>query len=346
MKITAIILSIAVIMGCFAYSLSYFKTTDPIPEFNIIDAAKQREFGAFTVKVNTGIYIKNFSNFDIIRGHFVVDALVWFEFNSDEVMLETIGKFTFDNGRFLKKSPPDIKIVANKTIATYDVRIDFKSSMNYHQFPLEDHRVSLVMTNNFVTPHEMFFLVDNTCFNIAPKVSISNWRIRDVYTDAGYTAPTLDTKDENKTTTFPKAIFLINMEKAGIKKLLVIFMPLYLAVFLSFFSFLMSIGNVIGRFSLAASGVSALLGYRFVIEKMIPEVGYFTTTDSIFTMLLMINFLVFVWQLLLGRSFPAKPPPGFKSPQKKLDLFEMLNTLVFLFLLVLMTTSSGIFLLQ
>ena len=43
----------------FGYSLSYFNTTDLSPEFSIIDAAKQKEFGEFTVKVKTDNGSKN-----------------------------------------------------------------------------------------------------------------------------------------------------------------------------------------------------------------------------------------------------------------------------------------------
>ena len=69
----------------------------------------------------TGLFIKSFPVFDAIKNSFMVDSVVWFEFNGDEVMLETIDKFSFDNGKIMSKSPPDIKVVNGKIFAKYNV---------------------------------------------------------------------------------------------------------------------------------------------------------------------------------------------------------------------------------
>ena len=285
----------------FGYSLSSFNTTDLSPEFSIIDAAKQKEFGEFTVKVKTGLYLKNFTKFDVLNNQFIFDALLWFEYHSNEIMLENIGKFSVDNGKVINKSPPDIRVFDDVVVATYDIRIDCKANLDFEKFPFEDHKLSIVITNNAVTPYEMFFIVDNTTFNVAPDLNISNWKIKSLNTDSGYFAPAVDTKRADKGSSYPKAIFTVNVQKTGIRKVLVIFLPIYLVMMLSLFSFLMAIGNYVGRFSLASAGVSAELGYRFVLDKMIPEVSYFTTADSLYLVLLVSSFLVFVSQLFIGR---------------------------------------------
>lgn len=289
------------LIGLFGYSLSYFNTTDSSPEFSIIDAAKQKEFGEFTVKVKTGLYVKSFPKFDIVNNQFIFDALLWFEFHPNEIMLENISKFSVDNGKVINRSPPDLKVVGDSVLATYDIRIDCRANLDFVKFPFEDHKLSIIITNNAVTPYEMFFIVDNTTFNIAPDLNISNWKIKSLNTDSGYFAPGLDTKSLDKGSAYPKAIFTINVQKTGIRKVLVIFLPIFLVIMLSLFSFLMAANNYVGRFSLASAGVSAELGYRFVLDKMIPEVSYFTTADSLYLVLLVASFLVFVSQLFIGR---------------------------------------------
>ena len=330
----------------FNYPLSQFTITDKTPDLLIIDAAKQREFGAFTVKVKTGMFIKGFSTFDIINNRFVFDALIWFEFNSDEIMLESISKFSFDNGKILSKSLPDLKVLGNSTIATYDTRIEVRADLDYSKFPLEDHRLSIMMSNNSVTPYEMFFLTDNTRFQIAPDISISNWKVRDLNTDSGYLSPQLDTQNPEKNASFPKAMFILNLQKSGVRKVLVIFIPIFLAMMLAFFSFMMSYVNTVGRLTLASSGVSAQLGYRFVLERMLPEVSYFTTTDKLYLLLLLVSFLVFVAQLFIGRYFNLKKS-GQKGGSDKIDLnyIARLNSSIFYSLIILVMAMSAYFIL-
>ncbi len=336
---------------CFIYPLHFFNSTDPVPEFIIIDAAKQKEFGEFTVKVTTGMFIKNFSTFDVTNNRFVMDALVWFEFNSDEIMLETIGKFSFDKGRFLIKSNPDIKIVGDKTIAIYDVRVEFKADLEYKKFPLEDHKVSLVLSNNFVTPYEMFFLVDNTLFNVKQDMFIANWKLRDLNTDSGYDEPKLDTRKNDKQTSFPKAVFTMNFEKSGTRQISIIFLPLLFATILALLSFFFAILNTIGRIALATASLSAMIGYRFVIEKMLPDVGYFTLADSMYLLLLSVTFVTFILQIFLARICNTEVTAlaeGVKDEvlsgkplQNLIFMLEASNTVLYYLLIIITAAITG-----
>ncbi len=330
------------LIGLFAYPLSFFNTTDSLPEFSIIDAAKQKEFGEFTVKVKTGLYLKSFPKFDMVNNQFIFDALLWFEFHPNEIMLESISKFSVDNGKVINRSPPDLKVVGDAVIATFDIRIDCKANLDFVKFPLEDHRLSIIITNNAVTPYEMFFIVDNTTFNVAPDLNISNWKIKSLNTDSGYFSPALDTKSAEKGSAYPKAIFTLDVQKTGIRKVLVIFLPIYLVIMLSLFSFLMALNNYIGRFSLTSAGISAELGYRFVLDKMIPEVSYFTIADSLYLVLLVASFLVFTSQLFIGRycSLYLDTDHNPKEYAEKLSFVEKLNGACFYAIHLLITISS------
>ena len=47
-----------------------------------------------TVRVKTGMFIKSFPVFDVTTGLFIMDALVWFEFNQSLISMEGIDNFT------------------------------------------------------------------------------------------------------------------------------------------------------------------------------------------------------------------------------------------------------------
>lgn len=285
----------------FKSTMTKFNTTDPVYGLKPIDVVKEKEFGIFKTRVQTGIFIQNFPVFNIIKNHFVADLIVWFEFNTDEVMLSVIDKFSFESGKIIKKSPPDIKFIGNRTFAKYMVRVELNTNLNYHHFPLEDHRISVVLTNNFFTPYEVVFNVSNTAFATDPSLFIANWSIDRLVTNYGYNESVLDQVDKSKKTLKPVAVFMIECMKKGFRKIFIVFVPIFIAFLLSLFSFFLVLSNVVGRATLSVSSISALLGYRFVLENIMPKVGYFTTADYVYIILLALSFVVFVFQTLLVR---------------------------------------------
>ncbi len=334
---------IFVVTASLTYRLMQFNSTDQLPELSIIDAKKQREFGAFTVKVETGMYIKNFPAFDIIKNIFLIDCVVWFNFLSDELMVDTIEKFSFENGRIVQKSPPDIIIDGEKTFVRYDVRVELKSNLRYDRFPLEDHILIFVLSNNFVTPMELFFVVSDNDFLVSSSIFISNWKIIDKGANAGYISSALSKDDEEKKSITPKALFYLKMQKDGIRKVFTVVIPILFALLLTLLAFLMNVENSQGRQSLAASGLTALIGYRFVIEQMMPEVGYFTMADLVYISSLVFSLACFSYQIFFLRLVERKIkrlPYDFDNQQEiKRRVFENHNTAAFY---IMTAAASGV----
>lgn len=301
-KVIVILASILICVWFFSIPLSRFNTTDPIPSFSPITVKEERSFGYFKTRVFTGLFIKTFPYFNMKENKFIFDGFVWFEFNTDEQMLPTIEKFAFENGSILRKSLPDVKIVGDKTFVKYNISVEIKGNIEYFKFPLEDHRLSIILTNNFVTPYEFVFNVLNTSFVVDKEANVSNWIIRNLTTNFGYKENLFDQADMTKSILKPIALFTIDFTKAGIKTALIIFIPIFLAFLLALFSFLLLINNFIGRATLSVSSLTALLGYRFVIQTLMPKVHYFTTVDYVYLTLLFMAFIIFIFQTLLGRK--------------------------------------------
>jgi len=333
--LTVILLYLPII---FSFALRFFNTTDITPDLKPINTEFIKKLGPFAVRINVGMYIKNFPVFDLNKNTFVVDAVLWFEFNGDEIMLETIDKFSIDNGKIISKSPPDIRITGDRVLAKYNVLFELKTDLQFQKFPFEDHRFPIVLSNDAVTPNEMYFMVDVTSFQLSPTLAPFGWKVRDLNVDAGYLPMMLDRQDKTKKTENPKALFIINFAKSSVRKTLVIFVPLYSAVLLSLLAFIMNVANTTGKISLAITAVTALLGYRFVIEQMLPQVSYFTTTDIIYLFLLIFSFLCFLAHLLLTRQYLTLTKQDSSAAT---DHIERTNSIIFIamsLLLIAVTT--------
>jgi hypothetical protein len=117
---------------------------------------------------------------------------------------------------------------------------------------------------------------------------------------------------------------------------------------LSLFSFLMALSNYVGRFSLASAGISAQLGYRFVLDKMIPEVSYFTIADSLYLVLLVMSFLVFASQLFIGRycSLYIDKDPDPVKVAERLRVVEIINGVCFYVIQVIVMVASTLIIIK
>jgi len=348
-KIAVLTLAIFMIIGFFSVPISRFNSTDPTPNLRPIFHKEEKKFGVFKTIIITGLFIKNFPKFDMLKNHFVVDLVVWFEFNTDEVMLDIIDKFSFENGRIISKSTPDIKLKDNRTFAKYTVRVELNSTLNYYHFPLEDHHFSIVLTNHYFTPYEAIFDVSNTAFVVDPSVFVPNWSIDRLITNYGYYENYLDQVDKTKKTITPIAVFMIDFVKRGIRKAFVVFVPIFIALFLSLISFMLVLSNIVGRTTLSVSAITALLGYRFVIENMMPKVDYFTTTDHIYVILLTFAFIIFMFQtlvitkrMILTREAKEQHKQNLTKPQKEeRERLHIINDVTFLVIIFLVLIFVG-----
>jgi len=350
-KLGIICMLIIYIMGIIKFSLLYFNTTDQVPKIQAINTEVIKNLGAFSAKVKIGLMLKQFPSFDVTHNLFTIDSIIWFEFNADEIMLETIERFSIDQGSIKYRSPASIKIIGNKILAKYNVLFELKTDLQFHKFPFEDHRLTIVISNTFVSPEEMYYIVDNTSFQLQPDIFPGSWKVVDTNVDAGFVNLNLDKEDASKQISNPKTLFIINFAKASIKQLMIIFIPLFSASCFSLLSFAMNIANPVGRFTLAISGFTALLGYRFVIEQVMPKVGYFTTTDEIYLFLLMFSFICFLFQLMFTRHDRFKSvkqtPQGPQVTEGDDPVwFERLNSFVFLIMALLLAAGISYIILK
>jgi hypothetical protein len=304
-KITLFVAVFFYVILLFFLSLREFRTDDPTPKVKEISFKMRKNYRDLSTKVRAGLFIKNFPTFDFTSNNFTIDAIVWFEYNKNEVMQSTIDKFSFDNSKMLHKSAPHVSMHHDKILATYDVVFEAKTDLDFHRFPLEDHRLSLVLTNNAVVPSEMFFDYEANAISlrVSEKLFTSNWLVHSLETGSGYTALHIDEHNKRKIIRTPKAVFTINFEKSGINKILIIFVPLFAAIFLALLTFLLSFNSASAKTTLSVTAVTALLGYRFVIQQISPPVGYFTITDKIFVFFIGLSFLIMLFQLILLRQY-------------------------------------------
>jgi len=270
--------------------LAEFRVREKQPDIIRITPNKLSEFGNFLNKVRVGLYIDKFQVFDVVNNLFVFTGILWFQFHSGAISLDTLEKFNFEWATIRDRSKPRVQLVDEKTLVRYNVRVEFMSMLDYTYFPFDDHRLYLVLANKFVSPREVIFESFQRSFIVKPEANIFGWDQINSSVKTGYVKAEIDPHDERKTLFYPIAVFSIDYARYGIRFLLSILLPLLLIFYLVMFSFSLDKKPGIG---LAIGGVTAILGYRFVIERLSPIVGYFMIADYIFFLLLIVSCLIF-----------------------------------------------------
>lgn len=263
------------------------------PSVLAVDAQTVTQWGAEPIKIKTGFSITDIIKFDILKNEFVVNAIIWFAFDPEKVDLETLEKFSFTKGEVVKKSDPVIvKRSDNQTIATYYIRIQFGTVLDYARFPLDDHRLFLNLTHYSVNAQNMIFEVAPADYIVSDNVYIAGWQIVGHVVKSGYS----ENKMGDQAIDQPKVIFSLDVSKQDLRQLLLIFLPLLLIFFVSIFAF--SIKDIVLAITVILASISGLLAYAFVIQTISPLVGYFMLSDYFFIFVILSIFIVFLITVL------------------------------------------------
>ncbi len=282
----------------FACRKKVFFTSDQPPELLHFIPTGRTSSGLGMSEVKTGLYIKNFPVFDVVKNNFVMDALIWFKFNPSLVRLEAIDKFTFDRCTNLVKSEPEILLEKDMLVVNYNIKLTFSNKLDYLFFPIDNHRLCIVMNNEYVTPNELIYSVQEDHFGCSNEVHTTDWHMVKKTVESGYSEIVLD-PTKNQKASHPRVVYSIDLALAGLRKAALIFNPIILILLTGTFSLTLDIRSYsILIFSLSYGSVTGILAYRFVIEKISPDVGYFTMAELFYTIALFIGFITFVVNII------------------------------------------------
>ena len=293
-SIGMILLSAAILSFLLYKASTTVRSQDNVPELHSLTPEKVESFGGSPAVVQVGLYIKDFTEFDMLTNKFTFSGILWFLFDPSIISLDTLSKFSFQKGQIIYQSPPNTRIVEGKLLARYDIRVSLKTTLVYSLFPFESHVIHITLDNNAVTPGELVFESSNNNITVSPDVATTGWRLTETEANAGYSFAQLEKQPGENDVYHPRLVFSLEYAHTGLRQPLTILLPLILIFYMAIFSLAMNREkSFTSILALSTASVTALLAYRFVIENLAPKVGYFMLSDSIFFLLLIATCIVF-----------------------------------------------------
>jgi hypothetical protein len=308
--------TLIIILAALSYSSRYNRVfMEAEPTFQILTPKDYAVSEYSRVAVEVGLFIRSFSVFDMIKGSFTFTGSIFFKYDPNTIKLEEFNDFTFSKGEILEKSVPQTMLVDGKIYVRYDIKVSIVSALEYQRFPLDSHRIDIGVINRAFSASSLNYLSfvgKNTRFHVNQEsvAETPQWKMLRKFVRYGGIGENFDTYSKEAVLYYPVAYFTLEYVKKGMKNALIIVLPIILMLFISLFAMALDPTKYkTTSISLATTALSAIIAYRFIIEKISPEVAYFMLSDYLYFIFLIAIFVLFllsfavdklmVWQKLV-----------------------------------------------
>lgn len=240
-------------------------------------------------RVKTGLIIHRFLKFDPAKNDFLMNGIIWFEYDEKKISQEKIDKFSFSQGEIVRKSDPIIdKMSGSMVRVQYYIQVQFSTTLDYTMFPLDDHIISLNLVNYSVQADTLLYDVLPEDFVINSDIQLPGWKIALTDTQSGFE----EYMAKKKSIIQPKAIFSVGVKKIDLRQLLLMLLPLLILFHLSLLTLL--IKDFTLRIESIFVLITAYMASSIVIQSMSPEVNYFMIIDFLNIFFLLTMFVAFI----------------------------------------------------
>ncbi len=289
------------ILGYFAliYVMFYFRnklfsSSNLKPSIHSVDTLKIKNDIYKVPVVKTGIIIQGFPKFDVNHNQFLLNCLVWFRFNRSLISIESIEKFSFLNAISMQKNLLNVSVENDDFILEYQVQLEFYSQLDHKFFPINDHSIYMVLENNQLTSEEVIFDCDNGSVSIGNNLELNDWNVVGTEAQSGYDYIASSLGNYSNPIPYPRVLYTLNIKKVGLRKFAFVILPVILILFIS--SSALMLGNFSDNIALLISigSLTGVLAYRYVLNSMSPNVGYFTLAEYIYNYCLIAIFIGFL----------------------------------------------------
>lgn len=263
-------------------NLQYFDAQEQIPQ---VETVPTLALNKDIPHIRTGIFIRDISEFDIIKDKFTFNVVVWFAFDPKKIAQELVSQFVFEKAKEEFRSDVVMRLNSeDERIIEYTLTLSTSMSLNYRHFPLDDHRLSLTLGNYVIPPTQGIFVTESDWIVMNPEIHVEGWKYVNKEAVAGHFINSVNPNNSVQTFDHGRVVFSLDFERSGIRHMVSVILPMLIIFFVTLFSFSIrpAESDYYNVVSLSVASIMALIAYRFVIETVSPSTAYFTLSDYVF----------------------------------------------------------------
>jgi hypothetical protein len=338
----AIISTALFLVGLLLWKNRYTEPADPETKIWMLNAKEQRHASVVTV----GLHINSFPTFSFVKNEFLIDGILWFRFPQGAESIKTLEGFTIqnsilqENGLLLYKSAPIIKLLENEVLVSYHIQTVFKTNLDFKHFPLQSHRLSIIVQNKNVTPYELYFNSTDKEFTLAQEDLVMQWLPRKMSVKTGYIKSELELSNPAMDISYPSAVFSIDFQSVGGRDLMSLYFPMLVLFFIIIFCLLIDISDI-SRLTYVATAFPILVLFRMVIDGVSPSVGYKTHVDFVFYLLVFLSLLILLFQAYVVLTLQKTKDFAQEMRESIKSRLVLYNDIVFMATLLILVASMS-----
>lgn len=270
---------------------------DLAPDLRPITPAKYNNWGQYADTIKLGFYGTSLAISDFSQGFIQLDGILWVQFNPLVFSTETVSNFSVDKGRLLEKELIGSSKIGEELFLSYRVRLEAKSNLNFKYYPLDSHRIHIVIKYDDLSPSEVITTMTFSRVWLGYNAVSANWKYRQPAANYGYLESELDSRGRNDISLVSAAGLFFDFERATLREAYVVFGLYLIMLFIILASFLMSFTS----FQMVIISIMCIVGMilqRIVVGSMSALTSYFLLSDCVFYWALMCALLILVTQIM------------------------------------------------
>lgn len=280
-------------------------------------------------RIPAGFYVSAIDPFDPFKRDFTLQGTLWFLTDKPAEVAQKLALLEFTLGQILNQSPPRQRAVGDQTLLAYDLTLRVSQTFDFRYFPFDSHRLYIPLVNKDPTLKLDF---SETAFQLAP-LEMGNWKYGNERAAMGLIQEEMG---PGWGAAYEQALFSFDCQRASIKDVLVVLIPLLLIFLIGSLSLTFDALKDTGIVVYLAIG--AITGL-FLFISFLPKTSSFTVVDRIYVVLLLMLMAIVGTQLYLIHNYnrltqATKLPDILSYKATTLNIFRGILFLVFLVIMV------------
>lgn len=232
--------------------------------------------------VVAGVYVNQVYAVSLKDNKFTVDFYVWFRYKDDK--LAPLDTFELTNGRIESKSGVVKKKINGVNYAACRVVATINKFWDVSRYPLDNHELVIELEDAANDISSMIYTLDTVNSGISPDGQVRGWKVAGFKMRGAEKSYKTNYGDISLPTgnvsTYSRVSAVIEVERQGIGQFVKLFSIMFLAIFVSFLSFLVPAGSG-PRFGLGTGALFAAAANSFVVSSSLPDSHKITMADAL-----------------------------------------------------------------
>lgn len=298
-----------------------------------------------TPTLRAGLEIIDFSRMDIIRDHYLIDAVLWFDYDPQYFSADDFRDFSIYRGNFVGSIKENTQTMGKMAKTIFVFKVELQSLVSYLEFPLDKHRLDVVVSNFLVNSGSS---IDNRniSFSTHKNAVDRGWEIYKTDHEIGL----IKNNEVGYKQSFNhdlRLVFSTYIRRDSPKTAVMVLTPLILIFLMGLISLTFDVlKNFNAILSLSVGSLTGLLFTRNVIDKFMPFTDQFTIADRMYLLFIILTVLVLGFQIYFLQLFMNLQDKTQLSQviERHIANVNLLRGSVFIFFcIVLLATTAMIF---